>query len=305
LKRLRVLYVGNTAGAMTPVAEWLEAQGHEARILELQYNDVYKLTSRSPYAKMSDSPSEFARSIETAMVEMNPTHVHVNAYYSNLSIIRAFSPSVPVIMHYHGIEIRFRRRIHFTVRLFADKVIVSTPDLRKYGEWFGCPIPKEYHYCGGREPGTAVMFFGKVLPLANTDEKTRDAEKICERMHLKLTIINNQKGEYVPSSEMPDFLSKFEYLFDFKGLTHSPIFSKTALEALSCGVKVIHDSDLNKIYTSYPTKTPRDYYDLYLYTKSAHVFKIPLRILVSFLLNSGIVRSVGKRVRYSARRVLF
>ncbi|MFW9965281.1 MAG: glycosyltransferase [Candidatus Sifarchaeia archaeon] len=296
MKRLRVLFVGNTAGAMTPVADWLCAKGHEAIILEVYYNDKYELTSRSPYARMSTSANNFVLSIKKAIQDLNPTHIHVNAYYSNLPVIKACSLFTPVIMHYHGIEIRFRKRIHPTVRLFADKVIVSTPDLKKYGEWYGCPIPKEFYYRGGRESGTAVIFFGKVLPLADTDEKTRDAEIICNKLGLKLTIINNQKGESVPSSQMPEFLSKFEYLFDFKGLTHSPIFSKTALEALSCGVKVIHDSNLNKVYTSYPIKTPQDYYELYLSVKSPLTYKIPLQILASRILTSYYIRKLGRKI---------
>jgi len=296
LKRIRVLFVGNTAGAMTPVADWLEGNGHKAIILELYHNDIYELTSNSPYARMSVSGNDFVESIRTAVRDLNPTHVHVNAYYSNLPVIRACAPFIPIVMHYHGTEVRFRKRIHPTVRLFADKVIVSTPELRRYGEWYGCPIPKEFHYRGGRQLGTAVMFFGKVLPMANTDEKTKDAQEICMRLGLELTIINNQKGEIIPNSKMPEFLSKFEYLFDFKGLTHSPIFSKVALEALSCGLKVIHDSDTNRIYTSYPMKTPRDYYDLYLTLKGPQVSKIPLQMLASLILTSRSVRKLGRRI---------
>jgi len=288
--------VGNTAGAMTPVAEWLCENGHKAIILEVYHNDAYELTSRSPCARMSASPSDFVTSIKRAIRDLNPTHIHVNAYYSNLPVIKAYSPFVPVIMHYHGIEIRFRKRIHPTVRLFADKVIVSTPDLKKYGEWYGCSMPKEFYYHGNRQLGTAVMFFGRVLPLANIDEKTRDAEKICKELGLKLTIINTQIGQTIPSQEMPEFLSKFEYLFDFKGLTHSPIFSKTALEALSCGVKVIHDSDVNKIYTTYPIKTPKDYYDLYVSVSGPSPYKIPFQQLAALLLTSGIITKLGKGV---------
>lgn len=296
MKRLRVLFVGNIAGAMTPVAEWLCAHGHKAIILEVYHNDKYELTSRSPYARMSSSPSDFVVSIGEAIRDLNPTHIHVNAYFSNLPIIRTYAPFIPVIMHYHGIEIRFRKRIHPTVQLFVDKVIVSTPDLKKYGEWYGCPMPKEFYFRGGRQSGTAVMFFGKVLPLADTDEKTRDAEKICKELGLKLTIINNQKGEIIPSNEMPVFLSKFEYLFDFKGLTHSPIFSKIALEALSCGVKIIHDSDLKRVYTSYPIKTPQDYYDLYLSVKSPPTYKIPFQMLIARILTSNLIRKLGKKM---------
>ncbi|MFW9801878.1 MAG: glycosyltransferase [Candidatus Thorarchaeota archaeon] len=302
MKRLRVLFVGNTAGAMTPVADWLCANGHEAIILEMYHNDRYELTSRFPFARMSTSATDFVVSIKDAILDLNPTHIHVNAYYSSLPIIRACSPFTPVIMHYHGIEIRFRKRIHPTVRLFADKVIVSTPDLRKYGDWYGCPVPKEFYFRGGRQLGTAVMFFGQVLPLADTDEKTQDAEKICKELGLELTIINNQRGESVPSHKMPEFLSSFEYLFDFKGLVHSPIFSKTALEAISCGVKVIHDSDLTKIYTSYPIKTPKDYYELYLSVENPPAYKIPFQMLASLILTSYFARMLGRKIRSVMKR---
>ncbi|NIM45891.1 MAG: hypothetical protein GTO54_09765, partial [Nitrososphaeria archaeon] len=52
-----------------------------------------------------------------------------------------------------------------------------------------------------------------------------------------LKIVNRRSGYWVPYHEYPRFLNKFEYFLDFKGQEE---LSKNALEALACGLKVVH-----------------------------------------------------------------
>ncbi|MEM2142076.1 MAG: hypothetical protein QXQ81_02325, partial [Candidatus Thorarchaeota archaeon] len=69
-----------------------------------------------------------------------------------------------------------------------------------------------------------------------------------------------RKGESIPSAEMPAFLSRFEYYFDYKGID---ALSKKAMEAIECGCKVIPEGDDSIVLTSYKKTTPRDYLKLY------------------------------------------
>ena len=55
---------------------------------------------------------------------------------------------------------------------------------------------------------------------------------LSEKMGLKLTILNRK----IPYRDMPKILSNYEYFFDRFNISS---LSKTALEALACGCKVI------------------------------------------------------------------
>ena len=61
---LRVVYVWNTAGALTQVADWLSDNGHESRILMRTESDPYGTTARSPNAVMTGTSKEFFKSVK-------------------------------------------------------------------------------------------------------------------------------------------------------------------------------------------------------------------------------------------------
>ena len=62
-----------------------------------------------------------------------------------------------------------------------------------------------------------------------------------KKHNLKLTIIDRIDGNGVPYRELPNIFQKYEYYLDFKGLTNKEVISKTAMEALASGVKVVTD----------------------------------------------------------------
>jgi hypothetical protein len=65
----------------------------------------------------------------------------------------------------------------------------------------------------------------------------RTAEKFCRERALSLTVVHRESDHWIPYSDYPLFLNQFEYFLDFKGQEE---LSKNALEALSCGLKVVH-----------------------------------------------------------------
>ena len=83
---------------------------------------------------------------------------------------------------------------------------------------------------------------------------------------MRLTLLDRTDPDYTPISHlhMPTILSGFEYFLDFKG--HGKelyALSRTAIEAIACGCKVIHDSDLDKEITEYTFVHPESYLDMY------------------------------------------
>ncbi len=262
MNELRVLYLWNTAGALSPVGDWLIDHGHKAKILMRSDYDLFGNTSISKAAHMVHSGNEyFAETVKQLMI-FNPTHIHINANLPSLVLARLLRPFTPIVFHYHGDEVRYRSTSHPEM-ILADKVIVSTPDLCRYGEWYDRPVDKMFHYRGGRKKGTAVMFYATFF----TKDLRKHAQEWCDERNIELTIIEREKGEGIPYNEMPSFLSKYEYFIDFKGVGDPETISRLAIEAIACECKVVSDADPSNILISYDFPKPEKYYDLYISMK--------------------------------------
>jgi hypothetical protein len=115
-------------------------------------------------------------------------------------------------------------------------VLVSTPDLLDGAPenviHVPCPIDTEFFFSHGEHKiGTAFHFSYDADDLA---------ERYAKNYALNLTVHDRNK-EPVPYSKMPEVLSCYEYYVDVKRVYGKLIkaLSKTALEALACGTKVI------------------------------------------------------------------
>ncbi|MFW9801877.1 MAG: hypothetical protein ACFFFC_04465 [Candidatus Thorarchaeota archaeon] len=258
---IKVLYVWNTAGTISPVATWLNDHGHEARIIMHSSYDKYGATRISKGAVMINSRRAFYWSIIKYILLFRPTHIHVNASIAGLVLARLFAPTTPIILQYHGNEVRFRSKVH-PEALLADKVIVSTPDLKRFGEWVDRPVESIFYYRGGRKKGTALMVYASYFP-----DKRALAKSWCAKNNIKLRIYDRDAEGWIPFEEFPSILSKYEYYLDWKGISDSQTCSKTALEAMACGCKVITDYDVDKVLNDYNFATPKTYIKLYLSLK--------------------------------------
>jgi hypothetical protein len=258
MKRLRVLYLWNTAGALTPVADWLLDNGHEALILMSTQFDKFGGTSISRAASMVGSVSEYYREAIRLLITFRPTLVHVNTSLQSLLLARLIRPTTPIVFQYHGTEVRYRPAAHPEAAL-ADRVLVSTPDLVQYGEWYDRPVSARFHYRGGRQPGTALMYYANSF----MKDLRKEAQDWCDDRGIKLTMMVHGEHPGVPYAEMPDFLSQFEYFLDFKGYPSPKAISRLAVEAVACGCKVVSDTNPSHIIDDYEMANPERYYRLY------------------------------------------
>jgi hypothetical protein len=244
--RISILVLRNTAGAITPVADWLVENGHQAVIVEPAKIDIFALTSYSKNAIMTHGRNFYMKALD-CLLDRRPDVIHVNTSHLIVSFVRFFAPRTPLVLMYHGSEIRERMKVglgHRQEVCLVDKTIVSTRDLRAFGEWFDRPIPRYFKYQGGRKKRTALMVYADFFADAGKDQR-KMARRVCEELGLELTIREKRNIHPLPNSEMPALYSKYEYFLDFKGFDTPKTFalSKSALEAMRCGCKVLHDSN--------------------------------------------------------------
>jgi hypothetical protein len=168
--------------------------------------------------------------------------VHVNSLYWLFFLISKRK----LILHFHGTDIRDSPSVKSSwdrlvtrlfIRLFSPRYTfyLSTPDMTKdcpNGVFVPNPVDTNHFKMGSRtsKPKTALY-------IQNWHEGSSDwAKAMAKKYGLQLTILDRTQDEYIPYSEFPEYLGKFEFFIDRHVIKS---LSKTALEALAVGLKVI------------------------------------------------------------------
>jgi len=288
---LKVLFVRNTAGACSSIAMWLKKNGHEVRVLDIRERDRFGRISLFGESLLCDDWAELNTLIRSSITDWKPDVVHVNAADIYLVICRLASLKVPIVLQFHGSEIRGKKKLPINARL-ADAIIVSTPDLTEYGEWYGSPTADIFTDKGGRELGTGLLVHDSK---SRIDER-KTARAFCDTNGIDLTIAQNIRHE-----KMPWLLSRFEYYLDFKRLG---ALSKLALEAAACGCHIVHLDSKGVVWPLPPADVkshqtnPEKYLVLY---KSLSTNRI--RNLLKLISVMRTKRNIGWTLRHFKRRL--
>ena len=173
--------------------------------------------------------------------EYDLIHVHYHSIF--VPLLKAVY-DCPVIMHYHGSDVRENWGAHKRSEK-ADEILVSTADLLRGAPdrvyWLPNPVDTELFSLmswtenENRDRMNLAVHFSK-----GADDEARE---LANGFGLELTIFNQK----FPHKELPVILSQFEYFIDvqrdFKDrllpVAGPSVGSKLSLEALSIGLKVI------------------------------------------------------------------
>lgn len=174
-------------------------------------------------------------------------HVHYHSIF--VPLLKAIYEG-PVIMHFHGSDVRENWGAHKRSEK-ADAILVSTGDLLRGAPeraiWIPNPVdPDLFSWREGDESGE-----GKAIHFSMGADNEARALAISRGLELSI------HDPVVLHRMLPELLNQFEFYIDvkrdFRGrlLYPSSVFSKTALEALSMGLKVIGaDGD---VYDRFPS----------------------------------------------------
>jgi|SRR5579884_1859813 hypothetical protein len=187
--------------------------------------------------------------IRLAANAINSDIIHVHFTEQVFNVMCRLFPKKPIIMHYHGSDIRSKRKP--TLKGKPAHIFYSTKDLARYfapGEATWCPNPvdrKIYKRLNPpRSQNSAVSF---------NLNKVEETKLIAKKFGLELDILERRYHWM----EIPGILSNYNYYLDIKEdpLTHEVLkaeyaLSLTALQALSIGLKVIDANE--RIYDEFP-----------------------------------------------------
>lgn len=236
----------NTAGVASTIAKYQhEILGWDSWVITRKKFDPYGLTV---YGEALDC-GIIQYLLRVLWKARKYDLLHVHSLDKIVPMLKRLYPSKPVILHYHGSDIRGRWREKKNYWHYADLIIVSTPDLLLDApqEAIYLPNPVDIELF---KPNPSLRKRGTALYIVKhqSNENLEWPKKVAEKYNLKLQIIDRKKTP-IPYKKLPNILNRFEYYID---RNYIPSLSKTALEALACGLKVINWEE--RIISKFPLK---------------------------------------------------
>lgn len=272
---MRVLHVWDHCGVSALIAKELNRRGHYAVVLKRwDSSDRYSLGQDTFYdiilvgeKDVTPSYSFVPKSLRRLGRELwhikrklwhikkvLKFYVTVMCFADYFDLVHVHSliclfflvPKRKLILHFHGDDIRQRPSLkgfvdrlfsRLFLRLFSSRYTfyLSTPDLLRdcpSGVYMPNPVDVEHFSVNPRN-----FDVGTALYTENWHEKSCAwAKDMAERHGLLLTNVNRAKNDYIPYQNFPEYLANFEFFIDRHGIES---LSKTALEALALGLKVI------------------------------------------------------------------
>jgi glycosyltransferase involved in cell wall biosynthesis len=237
-KNVKILHIGNTAGVGSVIAKYMDRLfGTDSLVVARRVSDPVGFTT---YGELWNTGSKMF-TLRCLLIARKFDVVHVHYFDKIIPYLKLLYSKKPVVMHYHGDDIREKWKLKSKYWRKADAVLYSTLDLNetdtpRHAMHLPNPVDTEIFYpCHKKpEPGTAFHLFYHANELAQTYARENG---------LRLTIHDWRNEDRIPHEKLPEILCKYEYYIDARrgqdrALLRVPL-SKTALEALACGLKVI------------------------------------------------------------------
>jgi len=228
---MRVLHINDVAGVPSLLVQGSRERGIESDLI-VRIKHPFNYPNETI---LSASPPAFLFRVLKLCRNYDIVHVHGLSYrlVFNVNIFVLKASGAKLVLHLHGTGIReSHSKLSTKAALkISSQILVGTPDLLSYcpmATWLPTPIDPIFKALDNPQRYGKALYFRKWYE--------RGIERLvrleCDRMGLKLTIPHKP----IPHREMPIFLNEFEVFFDRFSI---PSLSKTGLEALACGCKVI------------------------------------------------------------------
>jgi glycosyltransferase involved in cell wall biosynthesis len=276
---MRILHIWDQAGVAFVLAKYQKLQGHDSKAIMVREYDKYGIGKFYNQYVIDATLDDFDQKSVDKAHSADILHIHSRSDMV-FKMREKFGNSKKIILQYHGTDIRgikkqklphrsklsdlavrgiftyrrvrdailIKKRIHSKAQLLADAVIVSTPDLLPLvgkARYLPNPIDTD-HFTPGKIPSRPER--AKALTMDTEATDIQLTLSYCKKNNLKLDIdVYNRIRDPIMYGDMPAFLKKYGVYVDVRFVDGKILenLSKTALEALACGLDVL-DYKLNR-----------------------------------------------------------
>jgi glycosyltransferase involved in cell wall biosynthesis len=274
---MRILHVWDQAGVAFVLAKYQRLNGHDSKAIMVREYDKYGIGKFYNEYVVDASLDDFDQKSVDEAHSADILHIHSRSDMV-FKMREKYRNSKKIILQYHGTDIRgikkqklphrsklsdfavrgiftyrrlrdailIKKRIHSKAQRLADAVIVSTPDLLPLvskGIYLPNPIDTD-HFTpehGSSKPERALTMDTEATDIRLT-------LNYCKKQNVELDVeVYNRIRDPIMYGDMPAFLKKYGLYVDVRYVDGKILenLSKTALEALACGLDVL-DHKLNR-----------------------------------------------------------
>ncbi len=277
---MNILHVWDQSGVACILAKYQNKLGHNAKVIRRANYDPYSIYEF--YRDFVEFVEE-SNYLEFCLKEAkNADIIHIHSRTDVLLYLRKkLVHESKIVMHFHGTDLRglrrkytindlmanpkllfknkrvarIRQRNNLLAEESADKVLYSTPDLKKFLKvsdpvLVNIPIDTE-HFTKGQNIETKEDFFiFNTQAISNMDWIVN----YCKRNGINNLKVIDRIHQPIKYSEMPGFLKQYKTYVDVRYVNDKLLhnLSTTALQSLACGLDVL-DYNLDRI-----TELPND-----------------------------------------------
>lgn len=277
---MNILHVWDQSGVACILAKYQNKLGHNAKVIRRANYDPYSIYEF--YRDFVEFVEE-SNYLEFCLKEAkNADIIHIHSRTDVLLYLRKkLEHESKIVMHFHGTDLRgirrkytindlmanpkllfknkrvarIRQRNNLLAEESADKVLYSTPDLKKFLKvsdpvLVNIPIDTE-HFTKGQNIETKEDFFiFNTQAISNIDWIVN----YCKRNGINNLKVIDRIHQPIKYSEMPGFLKQYKTYVDVRYVNDKLLhnLSTTALQSLACGLDVL-DYNLDRI-----TELPND-----------------------------------------------
>jgi hypothetical protein len=263
-----VLHIWDQAGVAFILAKFQQMNGNESKVIRVKNADKYGIDEfYKEYGLFVTTEELVYKSIEEAR-RADVIHIH-SLPEMVINIRNTYGESKVIILHYHGTDIRGfsgdnsrvfslrnilkpknivgkirKRRLHIKAQRLADRVIVSTPDLIRLVKgsiFLPNPIDTDHFNKKMIKERSVDVYEGVLVNSEVTNVEL--AMNYCKHKKINLNVnIYDRTKNPIYYKDVPNFLKKYDVYIDLRFVDRKLLknLSKTALEALACGLRVLN-----------------------------------------------------------------
>ena len=271
---MKILHIGDQAGVACILSKYQRKGGHESSVLISGNNDKYGIHNFYREGVVQIPEHEYLASCTKIATKADIIHVH-----SRTDIVVAlreqFGASKKILIHFHGTDLRGLRKFdlphkslpsdllimaklmkrkacryltwgHTLAKIvkLADQIIVATPDLRGYvptsSIYLPNPVDRDHFRPLRGESDNNINKSSIALTIKSEAVDIQRTLQDCSKLGMPLEIYDRTKFP-LKYADMPTYLNGFKRYVDLRYVNGRLLenLSKTALEALSCGLEVV------------------------------------------------------------------
>lgn len=241
---MKILHIWNTAGVASIIAKTMDRIYHtQSNVIIKKDYDRFGVTTYGEAIsyKRNTILHKIDFSLKCLVRCRGKDVIHIHGLYKLVPFIAALFPNQFIVYHSHGSDMRNKWKQRKVFLEHADAIFyvshnIETTDMPKRAIYLPNPVDTDLFNPDGKShlQGHALTFSFRA-----DNEAIAYASEHC----LTLDIIDSRKNP-VNYTLLPTLLGKYEYYLDFKrdvgGISYGEYcMSKTGLEALACGCKVV------------------------------------------------------------------